>query len=304
MVKKVIKKLKQKLNLFQTKKIETIYNCKMDEELKYFCRDAYFKKFKTINPEEFEKDWNKYINLKPFKINENIFDILKKEDVQVVEKFYDDRVHFIVRQATQFRLTQVFDAMKIDMTDPNVRVVPEEGNIGTPGRIAKMYVGANLHDDTELLCGRWIHKPRIASFPVEDSEDNKNIIKGVPITKMLDLTAVCSHHLAPFSTDFKSEAYAIISYIPEENMLGISKLPRLAQWIGSRGWLQEDLTKAIYNEVKEVAKTNNVYVKLYKIVHTCESIRGAKSKKGSFTTESYGGSFKSKKLRDQVIQGL
>lgn len=300
MVKKAIKKLKQKLNLFQPKKIELNYVCKMDKELKYFCREAYFKKYKTLSPTEFEDVWKNYINLKPFKINENIFDVIKHRENEV----YDEKVHFLVRQATQFRLTQVFDAMKVDMTDPNVRVVPEEGNIGTPGRIAKMYVGANLQDDSELLCGRWTHKPRIASFPEEDEDGYKYVVKGVPITKMLDLTAVCSHHLAPFSTDFKSEAYAIISYIPEENMLGISKLPRLAQWIGSRGWLQEDLTKAIYNEVKEVAKTNNVYVKLYKIVHTCESIRGAKSKKGSFTTEAYGGSFKSKKLRDQVIQGL
>lgn len=300
MVKKAIKKLKQKLNLFQPKKIELNYVCKMDKELKYFCREAYFKKYKTLSPTEFEDVWKNYINLKPFKINENIFDVIKHRENEV----YNEKVHFLVRQATQFRLTQVFDAMKVDMTDPNVRVVPEEGNIGTPGRIAKMYVGANLQDDSELLCGRWTHKPRIASFPEEDEDGYKYIVKGIPITKMLDLTAVCSHHLAPFSTDFKSEAYAIISYIPEENMLGISKLPRLAQWIGSRGWLQEDLTKAIYNEVKEVAKTNNVYVKLYKIVHTCESIRGAKSKKGSFTTEAYGGSFKSKKLRDQVIQGL
>ena len=300
MVKEAIKKLKQKLNLFQPKKIELNYICKMDEELKYFCREAYFKKYKTFNPMEFEEVWKNYINLKPFKINENIFDVIKHRENEV----YDEKVHFLVRQATQFRLTQVFDAMKVDMNDPNVRVVPEEGNIGTPGRIAKMYVGANLQDDTELLCGRWTHKPRIASFPEEDEDGYEYVIKGIPITKMLDLTAVCSHHLAPFSTDFKAEAYAIISYIPEENMLGISKLPRLAQWVGSRGWLQEDLTKAIYNEVKEVAKTNNVYVKLYKIVHTCESIRGAKSKKGSFTTEAYGGSFKSKKLRDQVIQGL
>ncbi len=299
LIKKIKRNLKQKL--FKNEKIETTYHCKMDDELKYFCREAYFKKFKTFNPVAFEEDWNKYINLKPFKINENIFDVLKDEPNAY--NFYDERVHFIIRNATQFRLTQAFEAMKIDMTDPNVRVVPEEGNIGTPGRIAKMYVGANLHDDSELLCGRWTYKPRIASFP-EDEEGYTFVEKGIPITKMLDLTAVCSHHLAPFSTDFKSEAYAIISYIPDEDMLGISKLPRLAQWIGSRGWLQEDLTKAIYNEVKEVAKTSNVYVKLYKIVHTCESIRGAKSKKGSFTTEAYGGAFKRKKLRDQVIQGL
>ena len=298
---KIIEKIKKKLNLFQP--INKVYVCETDIRMKQFCQDEFFKKFKCINFTEFDKYWNKYINLKPFKINENIFDVLEQQNILAINA-YDERVHFIVRCATQFRLIQVFDAMKVDMDDPNVRVVPEEGNIGTPGRIAKMYVGADLKDDTELLCGRWTHKPRIASFPEENEEGYEHVVKGVPITKMLDLTAVCSHHLAPFSTDFKSEAYAVISYIPEENMLGISKLPRLAQWIGSRGWLQEDLTKALYNEVKDVAKTKNVYVKLYKIVHTCESIRGAKSKKGSFTTEAYGGSFKKKRLRDQVIQGL
>ena len=94
-----------------------------------------------------------------------------------------------------------------------------------------------------------------------------------------------------------------ISYIPDEWVLGISKLQRLADWISQRGWLQEELTQDIFNEIAEVAETKSVYVKLNNVVHTCESLRGAKSKDGAFTSEYYGGAFKDPEIRRQVIQG-
>ena len=87
------------------------------------------------------------------------------------------------------------------------------GNIGTPGRIIKMWTGAGLHDDRELLSGRWSKKPRLAKFP--NTHDTH-----IPITKRVDLTAVCSHHMAPFSTTFREDAYAVISYIPADFVSG------------------------------------------------------------------------------------
>ena len=120
---KIIEKIKKKLNLFQP--INKVYVCETDVRMKQFCQDEFFKKFRCINFTEFDKYWNKYINLKPFKINENIFDVLEQQYILAINA-YDERVHFIVRCATQFRLIQVFDAMKVDMDDPNVRVVPEE----------------------------------------------------------------------------------------------------------------------------------------------------------------------------------
>jgi GTP cyclohydrolase I len=229
-----------------------------------------------------------YENMPSFKINENIHDTGISSELN-----YNEDVHQVMRLASQYHMTEVFKAMKVDLDDPNVEEVSKVGNIGTPGRLIKMWTGSNTHDDRELLSGRWASKPRIASFP-NDSDAR------IPITKRVDLTAVCSHHLAPFSTTFREEAYAVISYIPDKRLLGISKLPRMVNFISQRGWLQEGLTKAIYDEITQIAETDSVYVKLSNVVHTCESLRGAKTKEGTFTSEYYGGAFADPELRRQI----
>jgi GTP cyclohydrolase I len=236
-----------------------------------------------VNSYPFEFYWDRYKVLPTFKINENMF-------ADAEQAGYDDVIHFILRTVTQFFITKAFEAMKIDLKDPNVAENPETGNIGTPGRIAKMWCGTNTHDDRELMGGRF-HKPvRLAKFPNEISEaEYRN-----PIIKEVDLTAVCSHHLAPFGTLVSSNlnAKVIISYIPDKYVLGISKLQRVVRYIAQRGWLQEDLTKAIYNEISKTAETGSVYVKLKNIEHSCEKYRGAMSQGDGFTTEYYGGAFR------------
>jgi len=228
-----------------------------------------------------------YLKLPSFKINENIFDTI--DDTYI----FNDDIHMIMRLVTQYHMKAVFNAMKVDPNDANVEEILEDGNIGTPGRLVKMWTGSSTHDDRELLSGRWAQKPRIASFP----NDAK---AKIPITKRVDLTAVCSHHLAPFSTTFREEAYAIVSYIPDQKLLGISKLPRMVNWLSQRGWLQEGLTQSIYEEISKIAETESVYVKLSNVVHTCESLRGAKTKEGTFTSEYYGGAFEDPELRKSL----
>jgi GTP cyclohydrolase I len=159
-----------------------------------------------------------------------------------------------------------------------------------------MWTGNGLDDPTELLSGRWSKRPRIASFPNEHH-------KEIPITKRVDIVAVCSHHMAPFSTKFREDAYAVISYIPGERVLGISKLQRIVDWVARRGWVQEELCMQIYEEVSKAAETESVYVRLYNLVHTCESLRGAQSEDGAFTTEYYGGAFDNPETRKQVKAG-
>jgi len=225
-----------------------------------------------------------YTKLPVFKISENVSDVSHQ---------FTEETHQVMRLISQYHMLNVFKAMKVDMDDPNVTEDLIVGNIGTPGRLVKMWTGSNTYDDRELLSGRWAHKPRIASFP-NDAQAK------IPITKRVDLTAVCSHHLAPFSSTFREEAYALVSYIPDKKLLGISKLPRMVNWISQRGWLQEGLTQKIYEEISKIAETDSVYVKLSNIVHTCESLRGAKSKEGTFTSEYYGGAYEDPELRKSL----
>ena len=119
-----------------------------------------------------------------------------------------------------------------------------------------------------------------------------------------DVVSNCSHHTAPFSTKFRDDSYAIVSYIPEDTILGISKLQRIVDWVARRGHLQEGLTQMIYDEVSKAAETKSVMVFLSNVVHTCESLRGAQSSDGSFTSIYFGGAFESEDLRREILTSI
>lgn len=230
--------------------------------------------------DRFEEAIDKYLILPTFKISENIHDISM---VNVTED-----VHLVMRIIAQYHMEKVFEAMKIDMNDGNVA-----GEKGTPYRLIKCWTGSNLEDDTEMMSGRWTHRPNITDF------DNTNTV-NFPITKRVDVVSVCSHHIAPFSTMFRPDSYAIVSYIPEGKILGISKLQRLVDWCSRRGQLQEGLTELIYKEVSKAASTESVLVRLYNLTHTCEKLRGTQAHDGAFTSEYYGGAFNDAQTRNQI----
>jgi len=237
----------------------------------------------------FDKAFEIYKNAESFKINENVYE--KNPE-------WNDDVHYLMRLIATEKLKEVFEALKIDNEDDNVKEEYEVGNIGTAGRIIKMWSGADTKDDRELMSGRF-HKPvRLAKFPNEISEDYDN-----PIIKEVDLTAVCSHHFAPFSTKFSDSSKVVIAYIPDKYVLGISKLQRVVRYIAQRGWLQEDLTRAIYKEISISAQTKDVYVKLKNIKHSCEFLRGALSESEGFTTEYFGGKFRTNKELLDFVRG-
>ena len=240
------------------------------------------------NPEMFENYYEEYKQCPSFDINEN---------VEVVGGI-SEQAHFIMRMIVQEKMKDVFEAMKINLSDDNVTEDQEQGNIGTPGRMAKVWMGANLSDMSELGSGRWNKKPRLASFP------NTNTDTSIPITKRIDLVSNCSHHMISFNTLSRPDSYAIISYIPDEHVLGISKLQRLTDWVSRRFWLQEDLTDALYKEISDAARTKSVYVKIVNAVHGCEQLRGAQSNDGAFSSEKYGGKFKKSRMREQVDRSI
>jgi len=253
-----------------------------------FVKERYDKDHKTTL--KFNDAFQYFTELKKFDINGNVYDDTPEN--------YDDDVHLIMRLCVQYYINGAFEMMKVNPDDPNVTEDLSDGNIGTPGRIAKVWCGSNTNDDSELGCGRWSKKPRVAWFP------NNNQDTNIPITKRVDIVSNCSHHGITFSTLARSDSYAVISYIPDKFVLGISKLQRLTNWVAKRFWLQEDLTKAIYEEISQVAQTDSVYVKIVNAVHGCETFRGSKSKDGAFSSEMYGGKFTSSELRNEVQRSI
>lgn len=233
-----------------------------------------------------------YENMNSVFINENVFENESNKDLS--KEFRND-IQTVARLTTEYYLTKVFESMKIDLKDPNVKENRLIGNIGTPGRIAKMWVGKHQDDENELMSGRWITRPRLASFP-------SNSKLGVVSIKEVDINSVCSHHAAIFSSEYSVNGKGVIAYISENKELGISKLQRMVDYVARRGWLQEDLTREIYKTISEALGSESVYVLLNNIVHSCEKNRGAKTHNGNFTTEYYGGVFTKKENRDNILK--
>lgn len=224
--------------------------------------------------------------IRPFAAGGNIF-----EDSDGI----DNETLFIMRWVAGSLMEKVLSVLKFDLNDSNLVQDLTVGNIGTAQRWAKTVTGSDIEDDTEMMCGRYTTRPRIATFP-------NNHSKRVPITKICEVSSVCSHHLLAYGTLFDEGANVVVSYIPNEYVLGISKLQRLVNWISKRPTIQEDLTTEIWKAISEAAQTKDVFVGIYNAKHTCESLRGSKTHEGAFTTEWYDGAFNDENLRMSIIQ--
>ena len=259
----------------KTELIENLSNDEMSQIIERFC-----EKYPNANIADAIEGFK---NFKAFPASGNVFDLNPN---------YNDETHYFMRLVTELYLDKAFTAMGI-WPDANTAPYYKGGNIGTVGRLVKVWCGADTGDDSEMGSGRFMKRPRIATFPNTQKTQ-------IPITKRISITSSCGHHFLAFATQFSEDSYAIVSYIPDKFVLGISKLQRLADFVCRRFWLQEDLTKALYEEISSAAQTKDVYVGLFNVKHTCEWLRGSKNPEGGFTSEYYDGAFLNADLRESI----
>lgn len=215
----------------------------------------------------------------------------------------DKPTHYVMRLIATWHIEKALGALKFDTkNDPNLMADFETANIGTAGRIAKIWAGNGLDSENirEYAEGRWTKQPRLAAFPAKDND------KGRPVTVVIDnpgIGSVCSHHFLPFSIQNNTNSKIVISYIPDKKLLGLSKIGRFVEWCLNRPSLQEEATELIHSKIKEIAETEDVYVGLLNLVHTCEVTRGAKQF-STTTTEDYSGVFNSHETRNSILRNI
>ena len=187
-----------------------------DETLSTHIKHSIKKTFSMKFPlENFELVWENYKAIECFSALGNIYD-----NGGTVDK----PTHFVMRLVATWHIDKALRALKFDTEkDPNLLLDDECANIGTPGRIAKIWGGNGLDSENirEYGDGRWTKTPRLAAFPAEGNEKRR------PVTVVLDtpgIGSVCSHHFLPYSILNTPNSGIVISYIPKGKLLGLSKI--------------------------------------------------------------------------------
>ncbi len=116
-----------------------------------------------------------------------------------------------------------------------------------------------------------------ALYPIEDQE--------MVIVKDIDFFSMCEHHLLPFF------GKCHVAYIPDRMVIGLSKIPRLAEVFSRRLQVQERLTSQIAHALEAAVRPLGVGV-VMEAQHLCMMMRGVEKQNAVAMTSTMLGSFR------------
>ena len=148
-----------------------------------------------------------------------------------------------------------------------------EGLLETPKRVVKAFKeyfkGYHQDASTDLL----------KTFGDVEGYDD------MVVEKNISFESHCEHHMAPII------GVAHVAYIPNQKVVGLSKLARTVEFFSKRLQTQERLTMQIAKTLMSALDAKGVAVTI-DASHQCMTMRGIKKEKATTVTNYYLGSFK------------
>lgn len=161
--------------------------------------------------------------------------------------------------------TDIMKTLWLDLSDDSLK--------DTPSRLAKMYIN-------EIF---WGLQPK--NFPKITAVANKMGYESMVIEKNIVVQSTCEHHFAAI------DGFAHVAYIPNQKVLGLSKLNRVVEYFSRRPQIQERLTEQIFYTLEYILETSDIAV-LINAKHFCVKSRGVEDINSSTITSKLGGAFK------------
>jgi len=147
-----------------------------------------------------------------------------------------------------------------------------EGLIDTPKRVIKAL--------RELTSGYELTNEQVLATTFDETCDEMVVVSGIEFSSM------CEHHMLPFT------GYATVAYIPNGQIVGLSKLARLVEMYAKRLQVQERMTEQIAHAIEDVLKPRGVGV-IITSHHSCMGMRGVRKANARMTTSSLLGAIRS-----------
>lgn len=161
---------------------------------------------------------------------------------------------------------EIMKLLNLDLSDDSL--------METPKRVAKMYVN-------EIFWGL-----DYEAFPKCTTVDNKMKYDEMVVERNVNVQSNCEHHLVVI------DGVATVAYIPNEKVLGLSKINRIVEYFSKRPQIQERLTEQVYHALQYILGTDNIGVVIH-AQHFCVKSRGVEDTGSSTVTSKLGGVFKS-----------
>ena len=158
-----------------------------------------------------------------------------------------------------------------------------EGLLKTPHRVARAF---------EYLTKGYQQDPKeVINGAVFTEEDYSEMI----VVKDIDFFSMCEHHILPFF------GRANVAYIPDKQIVGISKVARLVDVYARRLQVQERITTQVANTLMEELKPLGVGV-IITAEHLCMRMRGVEKQNSIVTTSATLGAFRThQETREEFI---
>jgi GTP cyclohydrolase IA len=147
-----------------------------------------------------------------------------------------------------------------------------QGLLNTPDRVARMY--------QEVTSGYQVDPVKLVNGAIFDVEYDEPVL-----VKDIEFYSLCEHHMLPFY------GKAHVAYLPENKVIGLSKIPRIVDMFARRLQIQERMTAEIANFIQELLQPKGVAV-VVEGAHMCAMMRGVKKGQASMSTSKMMGAYR------------